>query len=263
MSITLPGLVLRETATGESAKYITLLTAEQGKISVYCHGARSLKSRHLVCTQQLCYAEFVMDKKGEGYTLRESSLIESFFSIRENLTATALAQYVASVASEVCSEENQEEEMLRFLLNTLHVISKGEKPFALIKAAFELGCACLCGFAPDLAGCVGCSQSNFAESGGYLLLLDGGILCPSCHKKHVAAMPFYTERTLSSKPASLPNAVIAAMRYIAASDIRRVYSFSLAEEFHQALGNACEKYLLTHLERFSFPALDFYKAVEG
>ncbi|MCL2212700.1 MAG: DNA repair protein RecO [Oscillospiraceae bacterium] len=261
MSITLTGLVLRETATGESAKYITVLTAEHGKISVYCHGARSLKSRHLVCTQQLCYSEFVLDQKGERYTLRESSLIESFFHIRENLTSTALAQYAVSVAAEVCSEENEEEQMLRFLLNTLHIIAEGSKPHSLVKAAFELGCACLCGFTPNLESCIACDTTNFPQ-GAYLLLLDGGILCPACQKKQVPHEQIYSEQTLSAKPVQLPSPVLAAMQYIVTSPMRRIYSFALAEEFRDPMDKACEKYLLTHLERYSFPALDFYRAVE-
>ena len=39
MLITLKGLVLRETKVSDSARYITLLTEEHGKISVLVRGA--------------------------------------------------------------------------------------------------------------------------------------------------------------------------------------------------------------------------------
>ena len=45
--LTVDGLVIKEVDTGESDRIITLLTAERGKISAICKGARSLKSQRM------------------------------------------------------------------------------------------------------------------------------------------------------------------------------------------------------------------------
>ena len=263
MTITIRGLVLREVNYGENAKILTVLTAERGKISVFCHGARSVKSRHLVYTQLLCYAEYVLYQKGDSYTLREGALIESFFAIGSDIKAIALSQYFCVVALEVCSEESDESEMIRLMLNTLHVLAQHSKDLSLVKATFELTCACICGFTPDLSQCASCGATDLAAALFYLMVYDGCIICGKCCAKQ-ADLPV---SSLSepyahlSQSLQLSPAILTAMRYVVSAPIKRTYSFTLGQDQCTELGNICEKYLLTHLDRQSFVALDFYNGI--
>ena len=56
------GVVLRQTETKEADKILTLLTAEQGKISVIARGARRKSCKYAACTQMLSYSEWTWRK---------------------------------------------------------------------------------------------------------------------------------------------------------------------------------------------------------
>ena len=60
--ITVHGLNVRETETGDFDKLITLVTQEMGKITVTGKGVKSLKSRHMVACQPFAYSTFVLKK---------------------------------------------------------------------------------------------------------------------------------------------------------------------------------------------------------
>ena len=54
--------------------------------------------------------------------------------------------------------------------------------------------------------------------------------------------------------------VLAAMRYLAETPVNRFLSFSLQEDDVHLFAQACEKYLLHHIEH-SFSTLGFYKSL--
>jgi len=56
----------------------------------------------------------------------------------------------------------------------------------------------------------------------------------------------------------LTGAALAAMRHVAYGDPKRLFSFQLDETSLKQMGDACEAYVLTQLER-GFGTLDFYK----
>lgn len=257
---TLRGVVLRETPLKEQDKLLTVLTGEQGKISLYAHGARSVKSRNLAATGLLCYAEFTCEKKGERRTLRESTLLCDFYRLREHLDAFAFAQYAAQVCADAAREEENEEELLRLLLNTLYMAEKGEE-IGRIKATFELRFCLENGFFPALEGCAGCEKA--AEGDFYLDTLEGTLFCPACaEKKAAAAAPPIAGRALSFPPTllPLPAASLAAMRYLATAPAKRIFSYGLPEKEQRCLGRAAERFLLDQIGH-GYDSLRFYHEI--
>ena len=254
---TLRGIVLRETPLKEQDKLLTVLTAEQGKISLYAHGARAMKSRNLAATGLLCYAEFTCEKKGDRRTLRESTLLNGFFHLREHLDAFAFAQYAAQVCADTAREEENEEGLLQLLLNTLFMAEKGED-VAKVKATFELRYCLENGFLPDLSGCESCGR----EEGDFFLDTIGGtLLCPTCAERMLAA-----RAALNGDPAppptllSLPAAALAAMRYVALSPAKRIFSFRLPPREQRQMGSVCERFLLDQIGH-GYDALRFYHEI--
>jgi len=248
MLTTLTGLVIRETAVGESDKFINVLTHERGIVSIYCHRARSIKSKHLSSTQLFCYSEFMATEKNDRFTLHDSTLIESFFALRGDLTSFALAQYVCSVASFVCSEEMDESDMLRLVLNTLYATASGEKSHKLIKAAFEIACACLNGFAPSADTCGVCDVALLPTNSVKFDIENGCLICEKC-TTHGAM--------------NISSGVVSTLRYILDSTSKRLFSFSLADDDLAQFGQLAERYLLHHLDRDGFDTLDFYKTIQN
>ena len=56
----------------------------------------------------------------------------------------------------------------------------------------------------------------------------------------------------------LSEGVVAAMRHVVYADPKRMFSFRLSQAGEVQLGNVCEAFVLTQLER-GFRTLDFYK----
>ena len=177
--ITVRGLNVRETETGEYDKIITLVTQEMGKITVTGKGVKSLKSRHMVACQPFAYSTFVLKKSKKFWYIEESECIECFYGLRADLDRLALSAYVCDVLCDVSVENAPDTETLRLTLNTLYAISsRTDMPLSKIKAAFELRMSCECGFCPELSRCDVCGCEPSADV--YLDVMNGRLLCFDC-----------------------------------------------------------------------------------
>ena len=253
--ITVHGLCVRETETGEADKIITLVTEEQGRMSVSAKGVKSLKSRNMAATQPFCYSLFTLNKSKKYYYIEESELIESFWDLRSDIDKMSLGAYICDVCADVSVENSPDPELLRLTLNTLYAIAKGWDR-RKVKAAFELRCASVIGFCPDLGVCGACGEEIAGD--GYLDIMNGRLLCKSCKPR--AEIEEEIEGATSRLYILITHSVIDAMRYIVGAAPERFLSFSLGEDDMYLLSNAAETYLINHLEH-SFHTLDFYKSV--
>lgn len=250
------GLVLGELPWGENDKLLSVLTAEAGKISVLHKGGASLKNKSGAACMPLCYSEFVTADRGGRPWVREAHEIESFSNIRVDLEMTATALYMCDVASEVCIENGDESEMLQLMLNTLYAMDRGLKDRRLIKAAFELRTAAVCGFSPDLVRCeiCGCDESEVM----YLDVMDGVIHCAECRKKRNAEKP---REGYTAILFPLDKPLLDAMRYVSYSVAKRYLSFELPKDLEGVFCEYCEKYLLNHIDKH-FKSLDFLHSLD-
>ena len=250
MDISLQGLVIGETKLGDNKKYIKVLTDSIGSISVIVHGANGHKSRNLAAVRPFTYSSFVLNQKKDSYTLKEASVIKSFFMLGSEPKVLALASYIISVAGYVSSQGEDTEKLLSLTLNSLYALNDLKKTCELTKAVFELKCAAVIGFAPALVACSVCASQIVC--GATLYVNDGDILCEKCKSRR--------NTNEYQKTYVLTDAVISAMRYIVYSDIKKVFSFTLAEDEEKLLCDVCEKYLMAHIEA-TFPALGVYKSL--
>ena len=250
------GLVLAELPWGENDKLLTILTAEVGKVSVLLKGGSSLKNKAGAACMPLCYSEFVTADRGGRPWIRESHEIEGFMTIRQSLEMTATALYMCDVASDVCVENGDESEMLQLMLNTLYAMDRGLKDIRLIKAAFELRTAAVCGFSPDLVGCQSCGREESDVM--YLDVMDGVMHCAECRRKKNLERP---EQGHTAILFTLDKPLLDSMRYVSYSAAKRYLAFELPHDAEGVFCDYCEKYLLNHIDR-QFKSLDFLHSLE-
>lgn len=249
-----PALVIRENDYGENDKLLTLLTAEAGKLTVLFKGGKSLKNKNSAASQLLSYSEFTVKERNGFYTLSEAALIQQFFELRSSLDRFALSQYVAEVCAEVSVENENGSETLSLALNTLYMLCSSDRSSEFIKAVFELRCAAVNGFCPDLEGCPICGKSEHEVF--YLDVMNGSLRCGDCFGGDKDASLRKVEGgTALILP--LSRAVLNAMRYVISAPSKRVFSFTLPEDELLLFYRVCEKYLTNQLER-GFKTLDFY-----
>ncbi|MBR5528770.1 MAG: DNA repair protein RecO [Clostridia bacterium] len=253
MDICCDGVVIRETAYGESDKILTLLTDKLGKITVSAKGVRSIKSKNSSGVQLFANSSFELTEKNGRYTLKTAILQNSFYALRDDVTRFALGSYIVDVAATVCTENNDETEMLRLVKNCLYAIAEfDEVPLWKIKAAFELKCMTANGFAPDLSCCAECGCEADENKDGVLMFspYDGGFLCERCAegREEKAFVP-------------VSCASLEALEYIISSPQSKMLRFPADDEkTKNEICAICERYLIYQTAR-RYDTLAFYKSI--
>lgn len=259
--LTVHGLTVRETEVGEYDKIVTLVTMEQGLLSIMGKGVKSLKSKNMVTCQPFCYSIFTLRRSGKYYYIVESELCQCFYGLRTDLDKMALAAYLCDVCADSSVEGTADPALLRLTLNALYALSeRNDIDLRLLKAAFEFKCACETGFQPQLEACgmCGCSEADIM----YLDIMNGRLLCHSCRdqaKREAESAAPDSDGTARYYILLTPG-VLAALRYLAAAPINRFLSFTLEKDDMRLFAQTCEKYLLHHIEH-SFSTLSFYKSL--
>lgn len=262
MKKTVDGLVLREYPVGENDKLLTVLTAEQGRITMTAKGARSMRSKVVAMCHLFTYANFEYYEKGDHRWVSGGSVNRSFFELNSDMEGFALAAYVSQVAQEITGEGVEAGDVLRMTLNTLYCIAQRRKPLWQIKATYELFAAAVSGFTPDLSGCHECGE--LAPARLWLDVMNGRLICDACLKKQTGNLPLPETDAYSARNILLPldSSALASLRYVCGSPAERIFAFSLTEgESRDLFCRAAETYLLNHLER-GFDTLDFYRTVK-
>ena len=242
MILKVTGLVVRESAVGESDKYLTLLTPEHGKMFIRARGVRKLRSKHISSTQLLSYSEFTLFKSTNFISMNEAVLIENFYNIRLDIEKFALASYVVDIASTLSVEE-ADDGLLPLVLNTLYALAHTDKLIPLVKSAFEIRAMTVSGFMPELHSCVKCGETITASCA--FDASGGGVVCVSCQ---------------SAGTAHCNAEVLSALRYITESPSERLFSFTLHDEAAENLSAISERFALEQLG-CGFTTLEFYKNV--
>lgn len=245
MNLTVDALVLRAVDYRESDKILTVLTKENGRLTVKAAGSRRKGSRLASCTQPYCYSEMVLFEKDGRYSLNEGGIKSQFYGLCADIEKAALAGYFASVLMAEPEETPGGEAVLRLALNSFYALEKSLCPQAVIKAAFELKYMAMCGYAPDFSSCAGCGEGG---RGGYINIESGVFLCEKCHKS-----PSYGDKYLDKT-------AVEAARYITSCDLKKLFSFKLSKESLALLGDFTEEYLINKTEQ-SYRALDFYRSL--
>jgi len=244
MYLTTKGLVLRVTDYNDRDCLLTLLTPENGKITVKARGLRRRNSPLIAPCQLLAYGDFTLFEYKNSFTINEANALELFQPLRRDLTRLSLGTYFAQVAELISQEDLPNPELLSLVLNCLYVLCKG-MPEEKVKAVFELRAACLAGYMPELSGCHICGSRDV-----HLFDLSAGCLeCSSCRRSGAGGIRL---------PVS--SGTLQAIGYIAQCDSKKLFSFELGEENMMQLSQIAEAYLSTQLER-GFSALDFYKSL--
>lgn len=246
MFLTTKALVLRETRYKEADKILTVLTADEGKLTVKARGAVRKSCKYGAAAQVLSYSEMTLFGNAGKWSLNEAETIEQFLPLRQDICALALGTYFAEALEAVSDEDMPNPEVLQLGLNSLYALSRGLYTPEHIKSAFELRLMCLGGFEPELFRCPVCGRDEPEDA---MLSLNGGILhCRSCPP--------------GTAGVSLPvgREALTAMRYIVSSEPKRVFSFRVSEKGGEQLSSVCEAYMAAQLER-GFGALDYWKSV--
>lgn len=245
MYLTIRGLVLRLTDYNDRDTLLTLLTSDHGKLTVKARGLRRKNSPLTAPCQLLALGEYTLFEYKGMYTINEAHSVELFHGVRKDLQKLSLGTYFAQVAEVISQEDMPSTQLLSLVLNCLYALSAMDVPEHKVKAAFELRCACLAGYTPELAGCCHCGNPAPERFDVFAGMLE----CKNCR-----------DNASSGLRMPVTPGIMDAMRYIVDCHPKKLLSFDAADDTLLQLSQITEVYLSTQLER-GFSALDFYKSL--
>lgn len=229
---------------GEADRLITVLTKDNGVVTAYASGVKSIKSKRGVGTSLLSYSNFSFTKSGKNLRVSEATPIKLFFSVDSDIEVLAVSQYFCELCAVFEPTEKSAAEFLRLILNSLYFLNEKKRSPYIIKAITELRIAACSGYCPNLLACSACGA--FEDEVMYFNLENGSLYCKNC------------DHPQSCSP--LSTTLLKAMRHIVYSPFERLYSFSVPEKESRELSDITEKYILYQTER-SFKTLDFLHSI--
>ncbi|MDR1692161.1 MAG: DNA repair protein RecO [Oscillospiraceae bacterium] len=238
------GLVVRAVEYKEADLILSVITEQEGTLTVTARGARRRGSPHAAASQVLCYSRMVLSEYRDRFTLKEAEILEGFSAMRGSLLSMALASYLIELAQTLAPEG----ELFRLTLIALANLNADRRPHKLIKAAFEMRALFCAGFGPETDACSRCGD----EAPTMLLpALGGRALCPFCARQRGedidAMLPYDTDCRL-------------ALRHIRTAPAEKVFSFTASDKALAKLAALCEFLTLAQTDRVP-AALDFYRGL--
>lgn len=171
------GIVIRTIDYGESSKILTLYTREHGKVGIMARGAKKPKSRLAAVSQLFTHGFYLCRFGGQGMAeLSQGEILSSYRSLRENLTSTAYAAYMAELLDRLTMDREPNPFLFQLLSLTFRYLDEGRDPEILCRI-FESKMLRLAGITPHLHSCANCGKEKEPYS---FSVSSGGLLCPDC-----------------------------------------------------------------------------------
>lgn len=132
------GLVLNSASSRDFDKRLSVLTKEQGKITVWASGAKKPGSPLMAATRNFVFGAFSVTKGKVGYNLRSVKVNEYFEDIALDLVNACYGSYLLELAELVAQEGLPAEELVNLIYLSLRAILKESIPNELVRRIYEL-----------------------------------------------------------------------------------------------------------------------------
>lgn len=170
--------MLRAIDYGENDKILTLLTAEQGRITAGIKGVKKAGAKLKFAAQPFCFAEYILACSGDRYTVVQASECESFYELRSDLNRFYAACAVCECAIALTYEGDCEESVFSDTVRALGLMCNGNEGLALI--SYLLNALRRSGYGVRLDDCAECGSSLFGADKMRFDSDIGGFTCWEC-----------------------------------------------------------------------------------
>lgn len=241
------GLVLKQTKYDDWDKILTIFTRTNGKIQAIAKGARRPKSSLIAGTQIFSYSNFLLYQGRNLYQVNQADIIESFFSLRDDLYKLAYATYIIELIDAVAVEELSNVKLFDLSIKTLKVLSEVKKDYKKLLLAFELKFVSFIGYRPYLRECIICKQelTNRVK----FSIEQGGAICENCLSQ--GFFGYVVSKEIIKK--------IEELLYISLDNIE---DLPISSKDINIIDKIVLNYIMNHIEKRNFKSLEFLKSLE-
>lgn len=170
--------MLRAVDYNENDKILTLLCAELGKITAGIKGVKKAGAKLKFAAQPFCFAEYVLAKRGDKYTVMGCAETESFYDLRTDINKFYAASSAAEAALSLTYEGDDCRELFYALVKAYTNMCSGEEGLALVQfLTFALERS---GYAVNADSCPHCGKKLIGEDKLRFDMAAGSFTCGDC-----------------------------------------------------------------------------------
>jgi DNA repair protein RecO (recombination protein O) len=136
--ITVRGIVLKHSPSGDYDWVATIFTAERGKITAFARGARKPGGKLAGTVEPFCFGTFKLFVGRSSYNIVEAEIDNYFESFRGDLEGACYGTIFLEIASYYTRENNEDKELLNLLYLSLLALQKEALPNKLVRCVYEL-----------------------------------------------------------------------------------------------------------------------------
>ena len=231
---TYTGIISREVDTGEADRYLTILSAERGKLECYAKGIRRQKSKLASQAGLMSYGEYQLFNNKDRYILTSAKAVEPFYRIREDVVKYAYAAHFLEIAGDVIVEAQAFPQALQTLLNALYVMCFRDMNPDFVSRVFEIRILALSGFAPMLDQCSVCG-AGLEPGGADFAVYGDGLVCGGEECRNAAG------RTVS-----VSSGALKAIKHVSQCGAAEIFKFTVNGAVASELASVIPAYLRYH-----------------
>lgn len=232
-AVSMTGMVLSAMPVGDYDKRLVILTKERGRITAFAKGARRQNSALLACSQPFSFGEFFVYESRSSFRIVSVNIQNYFAELREDISSVYYGLYFCELADYLTQENMDGTMILKLLYQSFRALIKKSIDPRLIRYIFELKIIALNGEAPQVFECIGCGSTQELE---WFSPSAPGVLCSQC-RKHAA------------DGRRIQPTTIYTMQYILATDVVKLYSFTVTNEVLWELSKCMDQYRRMVIEK--------------
>ena len=175
-------IVLSSTDYKDADKKLALFSCEFGLIYATIKGVKKPKAKLASFAQPFCFAEYMLSKKGEFYTVVNASAIENFFSITADFDKFIVASAMLEFCKKTVKENDPSVELFVLLLKALKQLDMSQANSMAVFIRFMLSGLEISGYKIVVDRCACCGKDNMLSYGFNYSYDHGGIICKVCNK---------------------------------------------------------------------------------
>ena len=232
-AVTLTGIVLSSTPSGEYDKRVVILTKERGKITAFARGARRPNSALLASTGSFAFGTFLLYEGRDAYSLVQANISNYFSELMSDFGGAYYGMYFCELADYYTRENNDEIQIMKLLYQSLRALTKKTLDRELVRYIYELKIFHYAGEYPEVFCCCQCGNKELLQ---LFSMFHSGMVCAECRAK--------VKDGLRLNPST-----IYAMQYIISTEVERLYTFTVSGEVLAELRMVMDRWRERYLEK--------------
>ena len=127
------GIIIKRRDFKDADRILTVLTKDQGKISVRASGIRRIPSRRSPHVELLNHCVLTLYNGHAFPVLTEAQTIDSFSGVKEDLHKIGLAYHLCELVDGLCPENQENRQVFNLVKNTLTRLASEENEVVLVR----------------------------------------------------------------------------------------------------------------------------------